>query len=94
VDDALQYCEREFGGRAAISFIDALEDAYARISLFPAAGSSRYAHELGLPELRSWPVQTYPVVIFYVEQAAHIDLWRVLNARMDIPASLKDPDES
>lgn len=94
VEEAVQYCEREFGGRAAIGLIDALEDAYENIGRFPAAGSTRYAHALGLPELRSWSLQTHPVVIFYLEHATHIDLWRVLHAQKDIPESLRDPDET
>ncbi len=94
VEDTVQYCEQEFGGRAAIAFIDALEEAYANIGRFPAAGSSRYAHALGLPELRSWSLQTHPVVIFYVERPTHIDVWRVLHAQRDIPASLQAPEET
>lgn len=37
--------------RAALGFIDALEQAYAHISLHPASGTGRYAHELELPGL-------------------------------------------
>ena len=90
VDDAVLYCEREFGQHAAIHFIDALEEAYEKIGRFPAAGSLRYAHDLGLPELRSWPLQSHPIVIFYVERETHIDLWRVLHAQRDIPQSLQE----
>jgi toxin ParE1/3/4 len=31
-------------------------------------------------------------VIFYVEREDHIDVWRVLHGRRDIPALLEDPD--
>lgn len=92
LEQALVYCEVEFGERAAIRFINAIETAYERISRLPAAGSPRYAHELGLPDLRSWSLQSHPVVLFYVERDTHIDLWRVLHAQMDIPASLQAPD--
>jgi toxin ParE1/3/4 len=94
VDEAVQYCEEEFGGRAAIGLIDALEDAFHRIGQFPAAGSPRYAHELGLPDLRSWPLQAHPIVIFYVERPTHFDVWRVLHAQRDIPASLHNPEKT
>lgn len=88
------YCEQEFGANAALGLIDALEEAYRTIGQIPAAGSPCYAHELGLPELRSWPLQAHPLVIFYVERAAHIDVWRVLHAQRDIPQSLQAPDET
>jgi len=41
---------------AALGFIDAVEQAFERISRNPAAGSPRYAHELDVPGLRSWPL--------------------------------------
>lgn len=92
VEEALTYCLATFGEQAALGFIDALEQAYERIGRIPAAGSPRYAHELGLPDLRSWPLQSHPVVIFYMERASHIDVWRVLHAKRDIPATLQAPN--
>lgn len=73
-------------GPAALGFIDALEDACAHLARNPATGSLRYAHELNLPALRCWPLTRYPYLIFYVEQPDHIDVWRVLHGRRDIPA--------
>jgi len=32
----------------------------------------------------------YPYLVFYVEHADHIDVWRVLDARRDIPAWLAE----
>jgi toxin ParE1/3/4 len=75
---------------AAMGFIDALEKAYGHIGRHPAAGSPRYAHELNLPDLRSWLVPGYPYVVFYVERDDHIDVWRVLHAKRDIPAWMAD----
>ena len=40
---------------AALGFTDTLERAYAHIGAHPAMGSPRYAVELDLPGLRSWP---------------------------------------
>jgi toxin ParE1/3/4 len=71
---------------AALGFVDALERAYAHIEKHPATGSPRYAYELGIPELRSWPLHKYPYLVFYVEHADHIDVWRVLHMKRDIPA--------
>lgn len=92
IDEALAYCLAKFGEQAALGFIDALEQAYDQLSQLPGAGSPRYAHELGLPNLRSWPLISHPVIIFYVESASHIDVWRVLHAQRDIPATLQALD--
>ncbi len=71
----------------ALGFIDALEQAFIHISHAPAAGSPRYADELKLPGLRCWPLGRYPYLVFYLEREDHVDVWRVLAAPRDIPAS-------
>jgi toxin ParE1/3/4 len=93
IDDAIAYYLGEDAEQAAFGFIDALEQAYAHISLHPATGSPRYAHALNLPGLRSWPLARYPHVVFYVERADHIDVWRVLHGQRVIPAWMQEPDE-
>jgi toxin ParE1/3/4 len=92
VNDAVAYCLNEDSERAALGFVDALEQAYGRISRHPATGSPRYAHELNLPGLRFWPMSRYPYLIFYVERPDHIDVWRVLHGHRDISAWMRDPD--
>ena len=89
VDDAVNFYLNEGGHLAALGFIDALEQAYARIGRHPATGSPRYAHELNLPGLRCWPLTKYPHLVFYVECTDHIDVWRVLHEQRDIPARLR-----
>jgi toxin ParE1/3/4 len=90
IDEAIAYYLSEDAEQAALGFIDALEQAYAHISRHPATGSPRYAHELNLPGLRSWPLTHYPHLVFYVERADHIDVWRVLHGQRDIPAWMHD----
>ncbi|ENO88947.1 plasmid stabilization system [Thauera aminoaromatica S2] len=34
----------------------------------------------------------YPYLVFYVERADHIDVWRVLHGERDIPAWMQAPD--
>ncbi len=92
IEDAVAYYLDEGAETAATGFIDALEEAYAHISRHPATGSPRYAHELNLPGLRSWPLTRYPHLIFYVEHADHIDVWRVLHGQRDIPAWMREPE--
>lgn len=62
-----------------------MESAYAHIARHPATGSSRYAHELDVAGLRSWPLGRFPYLVFYVERADHVDVWRVLHAERNIP---------
>lgn len=88
VDSAIAYYLEEKAEKAALGFIDALERAYKQISRHPASGSARYAHELDLPGLRSWPLQRYPYLIFYTELDEHIDVWRVLHSIKNIPSWL------
>ena len=59
---------------------------YSHIARHPAAGSARYALELNLPGLRSWPLTNYPYLVSYLEFDDHIDVWRVLHDQRDIPA--------
>jgi len=54
------------------------------------SGAPRYAHELNMPDLRFWLVLGYPYVVFYVERDDHVDVWRVLHAKRDIPAWMAD----
>ena len=84
VEDAIDYYAREEGADLALRFIGALEDGYRMISARPAMGSPRYAHELDLPGFRSRGLRRFPYLVFYVERADRIDIWRVLHAQRDI----------
>jgi toxin ParE1/3/4 len=92
VDDAIDYYLGEGAEKAALGFIDALEQAYTHISRHPNSGSPSHAHELNLPGLRFWPLTRYPYLIFYIERPQHIDVWRVLHGQRDIPAWMQEPD--
>ncbi|MDH4553974.1 type II toxin-antitoxin system RelE/ParE family toxin [Pseudomonas sp. BN417] len=92
IDDAVGYYLNEDAEQAALGFIDAPEGAYKRISRHPESGSSRYAHELDLPGLRSWSLKRYPYLVFYIERDDHIDVWRVLHGMRDIPAWMQGSD--
>ena len=94
VDEAIAHYVQEGAQQAALGFVDALEQAYAHISRHPGTGSPRYAHELHLPGLRDWPLTRYPYLVFYVERPDHIDVWRVLHERRDIPARMAAPEST
>jgi toxin ParE1/3/4 len=88
VEQAIAHYLEEGADDAALGFIDALEKAYGNIGRHPAAGSPKYAHELGVADLRFWPTPGFPFLIFYVETSDHIDVWRVLHGQRDIAAWL------
>ncbi len=90
VERALDYYRHEAGESVALGFVAALEQAYAHIASHPATGSQRYAHELGLAGLRCWSLSRYPYLVFYMQQADHVDVWRVLHGARDIPAWLAE----
>lgn len=80
------------GVEVAIGFIDTLQHAFDQLARQPRMGSPRYAHELGLPGLRSWPLRTFPHIVFYFEAPDAIEIWRVLHGRRDIPGHLQEAD--
>jgi toxin ParE1/3/4 len=94
IAEAIDHYLREAGDRVALRFIDAAEAVFRTIGQSPAAGSPRYAHELDLPGLRSRLVKRFPYLVFYVDRGDHIDVWRVLHAKRDIPLWLQEPTDS
>ena len=86
IEEAIDYYALEAGEAVALRFIDAVQAAYRVIAMRPATGSLRYAHELDLPGLRSRKLARFPYLIFYLDRGDHIDVWRVLHPRRDIPS--------
>ncbi|MFN0184267.1 MAG: type II toxin-antitoxin system RelE/ParE family toxin [Aquabacterium sp.] len=90
VDEAIDHYLAEATAKVALGFVDELERAYAHIARHPASGSPRYAHQIGLADLRFWRLDRYPYLVFYVERDKHIDVWRVLHQQRDIPAWMNE----
>lgn len=90
VEAAVAHYLHEGQASAAMAFIDALETAFTQLRRHPQAGSPRYAIELDIPGLRSWPIAKFPHLVFYIERTDHIDVWRVLHGRRDIPSWMHD----
>lgn len=88
----VDYYATEAGKDVALRFISDLNEAFEHLADYPQSGSLRWSHELGIPELRSWPLDRFPYVAFYVDRPSAIDVWRILHARRDIPASLASAD--
>jgi toxin ParE1/3/4 len=91
VEAALDHYIREAGPIVALRFIDALQSVYRTIGERPSLGSPRYAHELAIPGLRNRALMRYPYQVFYIERDDHIDVWRVLHSRRDIPSRMQEP---
>jgi toxin ParE1/3/4 len=94
LDEAIAHYVNEGGEGVALRFIDAVERAYHHLGRQPASGSPRYAHDLNIPGLRFWPLGRFPYLVFYVEVRDHVDIWRVLHGRRDIPAWMREPGGS
>lgn len=94
VELAIDHYMNEAGADVAFRFIDALEQAYVLIGETPAAGSPRWSIELNLPGLRSARLKGFPWLVFYLELETHVDVWRVLHAKRDMPAWVSDADEA
>jgi toxin ParE1/3/4 len=93
-DELTHYLVDEGSEQAALGFINELEQAYGRLAKHPNIGSPRYAYELDIPGLRSWPLDRYPHLIFYIERETHVEVWRNLNGKRDIPAWLLSDDSA
>ncbi|QND44956.1 type II toxin-antitoxin system RelE/ParE family toxin (plasmid) [Rhizobium lusitanum] len=94
VEAAVDYYSREAGTEVALGFVDALQAVYDQIADHAGSGSLRYAYELGIADLRSIPLQRYPYLVFYRDQSTHIDVWRVLHAKRDIPQWMQEQHHS
>ena len=88
VEEAIDPYLAENAEQAALGFIDSLQKAYAHIARHPATGAPCYGHALNIPGLRCWPLTRYPYLLFFMERDDHIDVWRVLHGKRDIPVWL------
>lgn len=76
----------EAGEKVALALIEEVSRIFLIIAEHPALGSLRYSYELDLQNLRYLPLRRYPFLVFYQERGDHIDIWRVLHAKRDIPS--------
>ncbi len=90
VEEAIDHYLVEANAKVALGFVEQLEKGYDHIARHPASGSPRYAHQLGIADLRFWPLGHYPYLVFYVERKDHVDVWRVLHEQGDIPTWMNE----
>lgn len=92
IDLAFEYYLSEGGPQLAVAFVDAYEAATSHLSRFTLSGSSRIGHTLGVSDLREWPLRRFPYVILYFDRENSVEIWRVLNGSVDIPAWLRSDE--
>ena len=88
IGEAVAHYYAKDGSALAGKFVTDLEQALDHIASYPEAGSLRYGLELGMPDLRSWSLSTFPHVVFYGMTAGQTDVARVLHERRDIASWL------
>jgi len=76
------------GPTVAAGFISALERALGHIGEFPESGATRLCVEAGLDNVRYWPLERYPFIVFYRPDTDRVDVWRVLHSRGDTFSAL------
>lgn len=92
IEDAAEHYVTHGGDVVADRFLRAVEDALALVGAHPLAGSMHWAVDLQLPGLRHMTLESFPYLIFYMEQDSEIRVWRLLHARRDIAAVLRLPE--
>jgi len=76
---------------AALRFIEAVEQAFERLSEMPEIGSVRRFNNPRLSGVRVWPVPKFTkYLIFYQVTADSVRMLRILHGARDIPALLED----
>jgi toxin ParE1/3/4 len=90
VQEAFHFYRRRQGLDEARAFRRELKEICRRIGVDPKIGDRHFARKLNLPGLYYRRLETYPYLVFYVERAERIEVWRVLHEHSDIPTSLWD----
>lgn len=88
IETAVDHYLREAQAGSSTAFIDDLEAVFDLVTAHPSIGSTRFAVETGIPELRSLALRRFPHIVFYIESDGIIRVARVLHARRDLPTAL------
>lgn len=91
IDGAVAFYLREGAPRAALGFVDAVDDVRRLLGEHPSVGSPRFAIETGIPELRGLPLQRFPYVVLYTDDPDAVHIHRILHMSRDIPVELSEP---
>jgi toxin ParE1/3/4 len=89
ITSAIDYYAGEARPDAAVAFVDELEAAFGLVGEHPSIGSTRFAVETGIAELRSIALRRFPYLVFYVESGDVVRVVRVLHTHRDLPTELQ-----
>ena len=89
LENAVDYYTVEAGEVIAGEFADTYILAIGHIATHPDSGASRYSEILSLPGLRFWPLKRFPYLMFYTDEADHIEVWRILHSHRDMSEELR-----
>ena len=87
-EEIVQYYEQTSLEQVALSFINALDQAFSQLSRYPQMGSPRPEYDLDLNGIRSWSLKRFPHLIYCEIQGNHIELWRILHPKRDIAQTM------
>jgi toxin ParE1/3/4 len=94
--DAAWWYARQAGLDAGLRFLDAIDVALSRLSLFPASGSARHAHvapDLGAPLRFVVPAGFERYLIYYLELPDRVLVVRIWNTARGLDALVADDTE-
>jgi toxin ParE1/3/4 len=74
----------------ALRLVDSLAHAIAQLQFHPGIGSPMLGRELGIDNLSTWRVRSFPLLYVYVQRSETIDIVRLLGERQDIAAILSE----
>ena len=86
----VRYYRKEGGTRLAVKVAKATNEALDQVEIEPGIGSPRLGKLLGIPGLRTWRVEKFPLLWCYFERGDHLDVVRLLGERQDVLAILGD----
>jgi len=90
VEQIAAYYEINADRQTVAAFLRAIRGAVELVNDNPKAGSKRWSFDAKMPELRSWPLNGFPYIIFYQPDGRSVHILRVLHSARDIPTSLQD----
>lgn len=86
--DITRWYAEQGGSKLAERAFDNARKAAALVERMPGLGSPAIGDAHGLPGLRHWGVEKFPMRWFYFERDEHLDVVRLLGDRQDIAAIL------
>ena len=82
VEEVVKYYSRQ-DLSLANRFIRKYEASLRIIKEMPGTGSLRFANQLDIPDVRAYPMQDFPYIVFYRAHKDAIDIDRVLHSHRD-----------